>query len=203
MASTAAHWRQRWTDNDHADLGWYQEDPQPSLDLVRGSTPDGGSVLDVGGGASHLVDHLLDAGHDVTVVDLAQPALDQARARLGAYADEVTWVQGDVTALSLGRTFDTWHDRAVLHFLLDDDQRAAYVDAVGRHVRPGGHVVIGTFAPDGPTTCSGLPVRRQSVDDLCTLLGARFTLVDERAVTHSKPDGSGQSFVFAVLRRRD
>lgn len=203
MSSTAAHWHQRWSDHDHTELGWYQDEPQPSLDLVTAHTPAGGSVLDVGGGASHLVDHLLAADHEVTVLDLAQPALDQARRRLGERGDRVAWVQGDVTELSLDRTFDTWHDRAVLHFLLEDDQRSAYVDAVRRHVRPGGHVVVGTFAPDGPSMCSGLPVRRQSVGDLRELFGDGFTSVTDRAVTHVKPDGGEQSFVFVVLRNAD
>lgn len=200
MSSTAAHWDQRWSDHDHAEMGWFQREPQPSLEFVTVHTPDDGVVIDVGGGASFLVDHLVERGFQVTVLDIAAPALEQARQRLGDRGDAATWVHGDVTEVDLSNEFDTWHDRAVLHFLLDDDERAAYVEAVRRHLRPGGHVVVGTFAPDGPTTCSGLPVRRHSVSDLQDLFGPDFTLVDSRATTHVKPDGSTQSFVFAVLR---
>lgn len=199
--TTASHWRQRWSDHGHEQMGWFQAEPQPSLELVTGCTAPRGSVVDVGGGASLLVDRLVERGHDVTVLDLAEPALAVARDRLGPAASAVTWVAGDVTEVDLGRTFDTWHDRAVLHFLLEDAERDRYVAAVRRHVRPGGHVVIGTFAPDGPTTCSGLPVRRHAVDDLHELLGHGFTPVTDRAVTHVKPSGDEQSFVFVVLRR--
>lgn len=199
--STEAHWRQRWLRHDHEQMGWFQAEPEPSLELVTSHTPDGGSVLDVGGGASLLVDRLLERGYEPTVLDLAQPALTAARTRLGRRATQVMWVHADVTEARLGTTFDTWHDRAVLHFLLTDDERTAYVDSVRRHLRPGGHAVVGTFAPDGPTTCSGLPVRRHGAQDLHALFGEDFIPVEERAVTHAKPSGQEQSFVFVVLRR--
>lgn len=201
--STRDHWQQRWSDHDHAEMGWFQAEPEPSLELVTTHTPDGGSVLDVGGGASLLVDHLLERGYRPTVVDLAEPALAAARARLGDRAADVTWVHGDATELRLDAAFDTWHDRAVLHFLLEDDDRAAYLATVRHHLRPGGHVVVSTFSPDGPTMCSGLPVRRHSVADLHALFGDEFDPVTDRAATHVKPDGDEQAFVFVVLRRRD
>ena len=200
--STESHWQQRWSDHDHEEMGWFQPEPQPSLELVVDHTPDGGSVIDVGGGASLLVDRLLERGHAPTVLDLAAPALEAARRRLGERAGEVTWVHGDVTELELGRTFDTWHDRAVLHFLLEDDVRVDYIASVRRHLRPGGHAVIGTFGPDGPTTCSGLPVRRHSVADLEELFADDFLPVTDRRVTHTKPSGDEQAFVFVVMRRR-
>lgn len=201
-SSTEAHWQQRWSDHDHEEMGWFQAEPQPSLELVAAHTPDAGSVIDVGGGASLLVDRLVERGYETTVLDLAAPALEAARRRLGERAGAVTWVHGDVTQVELDTTFDTWHDRAVLHFLLDDDEREAYVESVRRHLRPGGHAVVGTFAPDGPTTCSGLPVRRHSVADLHELFGEEFVGVTARAVTHVKPSGDEQAFVFVVLRRQ-
>lgn len=195
------HWEQRWGDHAHGEMGWFQSEPEPSLELVTSHTPAGGSVLDVGGGASLLADRLLGRGFHPTVLDIAAPALASARARLGERAEDVTWVQGDVTEIRLGRTFDTWHDRAVLHFLLEEDERAAYVDTLREHLVVGGHAVIGTFSPEGPESCSGLPVRRHSAADLDQLVGPEFHLLEDRVVTHIKPSGDEQSFTFVVLHR--
>lgn len=201
MASTENHWRRRWLRHDHEEMGWFQAEPEPSLELVTSHTPEGGSVVDVGGGASLLVDRLLERGFDPTVLDLAQPALSAARARLGARATEVMWVHVDVTEARLGTTFDTWHDRAALHFLLTDEERTAYVTTLRDHLVVGGHAVIGTFSPEGPDSCSGLPVRQHSTADIEQLLGAGFHRVEDRAVTHTKPSGEAQAFTFVVLRR--
>lgn len=200
-ASVQGHWERRWTSHPHREMGWFQSEPEPSLELVTSHTPTGGSVLDVGGGASLLVDRLLGRGYRPTVLDLAEPALAAARARLGERAEDVTWVQGDVTEIRLGRSFDTWHDRAVLHFLLEEDDRAAYVATLREHLVPGGHAVIGTFSPDGPETCSGLPVRRHDAADLQQLVGPGFRLLEDRAVVHTKPSGDEQAFTFVVLQR--
>lgn len=197
------HWEQRWDQHAHQDMGWFQSEPEPSLELVTSHTPAGGSVLDVGGGASRLVDRLLGRGYQPTVLDIAEPALAAARARLGERAEQVTWVHGDVTDVHLGRTFDTWHDRAVLHFLLKQDDRAAYVTTLREHLVVGGHAVIGTFSPDGPDSCSGLPVRRHSAADLQQLAGPGFRVLEDRAVVHTKPSGDEQAFTFVVLQRRD
>lgn len=196
------HWEQRWGALAHGQMGWFQAEPEPSLELVTSHTPAGGSVLDVGGGASLLVDRLLGRGFQPTVLDIAASALASARARLGERAEDVTWVQGDVTEVRLGRTFDTWHDRAVLHFLLEEDDRAAYVATLRHHLVVGGHAVIGTFSPDGPDSCSGLPVRRHSVDDIDQLLGEDLRLVESRSVVHTTPSGAEQAFTFVVLRRQ-
>lgn len=201
--STEEHWRQRWSEHDHDEMGWFQAEPEPSLALVTAHTPAGGHVLDVGGGASLLVDRLLERGYAVSVLDLAAPALAAAQERLGERATEVEWVHGDVTRVRLDRRCDTWHDRAVLHFLLEDAERAAYVATLRAHLRTGGHAVIGTFGPDGPTTCSGLPVRRHDVGDLADLLGDGFEEVASRAVVHRTPGGGEQAFTFAVFVRRD
>jgi 2-polyprenyl-3-methyl-5-hydroxy-6-metoxy-1,4-benzoquinol methylase len=195
------HWEAAWRAGPHEQRGWFQADPQPSLDLVLRHTPRRGHVLDVGGGASLLVDRLLDAGRRVTVVDLAAAALEVASERLGDRGADVDLVQGDVTELDLRHPVDTWHDRAVLHFLVDPADRAAYADRVAAHVRPGGVAVIGTFAPDGPTTCSGLPVHRTSAADISELLGDRFALVEQQRHLHRTPAGGEQAFAFCVLRR--
>lgn len=160
------------------------------------------AILDVGGGASTLVDGLLDAGYrDLTVLDIAPTALHQARERLGVRADRVKWVEGDVlTAGLLRASIDLWHDRAVFHFLADADARAAYVHQVRRALRPGGFTIVATFAEDGPTRCSGLDVVRYSAEELHTTFGADFRLLDTRAERHRTPSGVEQSFRYCVFR---
>lgn len=160
------------------------------------------AILDVGGGASTLVDGLLDAGyHDLTVLDIAPTALHQARERLGVRADRVKWVEGDVlTASLLPASIDLWHDRAVFHFLTDAGDRAAYVDQVRRALRPGGFTIIATFAEDGPTRCSGLEVVRYSAEELHTSFGGEFRLVDTQPERHRTPSGVEQSFLYCLCR---
>lgn len=199
---TVSHWETTWRSGPHEERGWFQSDPQPSLDLVLAHTPEGGHVVDVGGGASLLVDRLLDAGREATIVDVAEEALAVARRRLGTTrSGHVRWVRGDVTALTLDPPVDTWHDRAVLHFLLEEEDRRDYVASLRRSLRPGGTVVIGTFAPDGPETCSGLPVRRHRPSDVVALLGDDFEPVEDRHVLHTTPGGGEQAFTFVVLAR--
>ncbi|MDZ7732960.1 MAG: class I SAM-dependent methyltransferase [Acidimicrobiia bacterium] len=182
-------------------MSWFQETPTRSLELIRRVTGTTASVIDVGGGASRLIDHLLEAGYrDLTVLDLAAGALEAARRRLGDRATTVTWIEGDVTTFDAGRRFDLWHDRAVLHFLTDEDDRRRYVDNLRRSLHPGGHVVLATFGPNGPEQCSGLPVRRYSVDDMATLLGEDFTLLDRDDEVHRTPTGADQAFVYGLFR---
>jgi SAM-dependent methyltransferase len=155
-------------------------------------------VIDVGGGASTLVDDLLDAGYrDLTVLDLSAAALRAARGRLGERADLVDWIEGDVTEVELPEArFDVWHDRAVFHFLTEEDQRARYVEAARRSVRPGGHVIVAAFGPGGPARCSGLPVVRYSPDRLHDEFGSPFALVEHASETHRTPWGSAQEFIY-------
>lgn len=198
--SSRQHWESAWSAGPHELRGWYQDEPQPSLDLVAAHTPHGGHVVDVGGGASLLVDRLVARGYDVTVVDLAEAPLALARNRLGDLAEQVSWVRADATELDLGVQVDTWHDRAVLHFLLDDEARRAYAERLVAHLRPGGHAVIGTFAPDGPERCSGLPVRRHTAEQIADLLAPSLELIEERREVHRTPGGGEQTFTFAVIR---
>lgn len=159
-------------------------------------------VVDVGGGASRLVDCLIAAGYtDLTVVDVSDAALDRARSRLGDLADRVIWRVADVRELRLGREVDVWHDRAVFHFLTAESDRAAYLEAVRTALRVGGHVVIATFAPSGPEQCSGLQVSRYSVEMLEDFFGPDFALVRSVEREHSIPWGGSQQFLYAVFRR--
>lgn len=160
------------------------------------------AIVDVGGGASLLVDRLLDHGYsDVIVVDVSSAALDVARARLGPRSDEVTWLTADARYLQLPRQVDVWHDRAVFHFLTEETDRQAYLDSVRGALRVGGHLVMATFGLCGPDRCSGLPVERYDAGKLREFLGPEFELVRALEKQHMTPGGATQEFTYAVFLR--
>ncbi len=198
---TAEHWDDRYATVGDTQVSWFQEDPAPSVALIEQVAEPSASVVDVGGGASRLVDRLLERGHrDLTVVDLSQQALATARERVGEAAP-VTWVVTDVRDWQPDRTFDVWHDRAAYHFLTDEADQQHYWHLVRECVQPGGHVVMATFADDGPEMCSGLPVARYSADQLAAAMGEGLTLVESRREEHATPAGGTQSFVWVLARR--
>ena len=202
-ADRKTHWDIVYGEKSEAQLSWHQDDPAVSLDLIglAGVTAES-SVIDIGGGTSRLAGALLEKGlRDVTVLDLSQVALDAARDRLGPAGDSVTWIAADITQWTPDRQYDLWHDRAVFHFLVDAAERAAYLERLAQGVAIGGHAIIATFAPDGPETCSGLPVARYSPDDLAALLQDRFDLLAHRHHLHQTPWGKGQPFQFSLFRR--
>ena len=198
-----AHWNTVYAKQAADAVSWYQPHAQLSLDLIRrtGIAPDAG-IIDVGGGASTLVDDLLADGYsNLSVLDLSAAALHAAQLRLGQNAAKVKWIEADITEAELPTAaYDLWHDRAVFHFLTGEAQRAAYVRAVLRALRPGGHVIVATFAEDGPLACSGLPVMRYSADALHDEFGARFELLDHRSETHHTPGGALQQFIYCYCR---
>lgn len=198
------HWQGVYAKHAVDEVSWYQERPATSLALVRrAAAPPGAAVVDVGGGASRLVDALLDDGYvRVAVLDVSETALARARARLGERAGRVEWLAADVTRWRPARPFDVWHDRALFHFLVDSGERAAYRAALAAALRPGGHAILGTFAPDGPERCSGLPVVRYDAAALSAELGPAYRLVEELAEDHVTPAGKVQRFRFARLERR-
>lgn len=201
------HWERVYATKPTDRVSWYQPHAEHSLQLIRGTgVPLAAPILDVGGGASTLVDDLLEAGYTgLSVLDLSAAALASARRRLGdARAQRVQWIEADVTRAALPRHgIEVWHDRAVFHFLTSADERHAYVEAVLRAVRPGGHVIVATFAEDGPTQCSGLPVVRYSADALHAEFGAPFTLLRHEKEAHRTPMGTVQQFVYCYCRKSD
>jgi SAM-dependent methyltransferase len=202
--SRQAHWENVYATRGEREVSWFQERPAPSLDLIRaaGATPRS-SVIDVGGGASRLVDALLADGFTaVTVLDISEAALATAKRRLGSKAADVTWIVADITTWEPPQAYDLWHDRAVLHFLTDASDRAAYVTRLKQALRSGGHAIISTFALDGPERCSGLPVVRYDAKSLAELLGNEFDLIETRTQDHPTPMGGVQRFQFSVFRRR-
>ncbi len=198
-----AHWQQVYETKAADAVSWYQPVPQPSADLLKlaGAAPETG-IVDIGGGASTLVDWLLDEGfRDLTVLDLSDAALAAARSRLGAAASRVAWIAADVTKWRPARLYDIWHDRAAFHFLTDPGDRAAYVDRLRKALRAGGHAIIGTFAPDGPQKCSGLNVERYDAEKLSAALGGGFRLVDSCRHDHVTPWGAVQHFHFGTFMK--
>ena len=202
-ADRQSHWHKVYATRQHADVSWYQAEPARSLAFIEASgLAKDRAIIDVGGGASTLVDHLLDRGYlRLTVLDIADSALRQARERLGERADDVDWRVADVVAFQSERRFGLWHDRAVLHFLVNASDRERYVEALRSALAPGGHVVLAGFGPDGPQKCSGLPVRRYTVEKFAGLLGPEFELLDHAIEEHTTPGGATQQFLYTRWHR--
>jgi SAM-dependent methyltransferase len=198
------HWEAVYASKAPAEVSWYQERPAMSLRLLDelGATPDS-CIIDVGGGDSTFVDALLDRRYRcLTVLDISAAALSRARARLATRANEVTWLEADITHSDLPRHgYDMWHDRAVFHFLTDPRDRRRYADVAAASLRHNGALIIATFAADGPTRCSGLDVRRYSAEALSNELGGGFTLERRLVDVHLTPSGIEQLFTYAVFRR--
>jgi SAM-dependent methyltransferase len=198
------HWQNVYQTKGERDVSWFQEIPTISLDLIRASgVAADASIIDIGGGTSRLADALVAEGyHSVTVLDVSEKALTKSRDRLGPRANQVTWIVADVTAWRPDKSYDLWHDRAAFHFLTEPGDRAAYAECVRKAVRPGGHVVIGTFAPDGPERCSGLPVIRHDAGSIGEVLGPAFKLIESRRHDHLTPGGIKQRFQFSRFQRQ-
>ena len=197
-----AHWEDVYARKAENEVSWFQENPAPSLEsIAQAGASHASSIIDIGGGASRLVDRLIATGFlDITVLDLSGAALDAAKARLGQQAAKVRWIVADVTVWEPMQAYDVWHDRAAFHFLTEENDRAAYVARLKRALRIGGRAVIATFALDGPEKCSGLPVMRHDAASLGQALGPRFRLVDSRRHEHATPWNSQQAFQFSIFR---
>jgi ubiquinone/menaquinone biosynthesis C-methylase UbiE len=197
------HWNQVYQTKAPDEVSWYQARPATSLKLIKACAvgKDQG-IIDVGGGASVLVHCLLEAGfYRLAVLDISGAALEQARHRLGVRAGGVEWFEADVTEFNPPRRFALWHDRAVFHFLTEEADRRKYVQTLTRALIPNGHVIIATFAIDGPVKCSGLDVARYDGPAICTELGAGFRLIEQTDETHVTPWGTEQTFSYFRFTR--
>ncbi len=199
------HWEHTYAVKPADALGWYEPHLRTSLSWIRALTlPADSPIIDVGGGASTLVDDLLAEGHRaITVLDLSGSALSLARTRLGGAAESVTWIEGDVTVVDLPHhAYEVWHDRALFHFLVEPEQTSRYVEQVLTALRHGGHLIIGAFAPEAPPSCSGLPVQRYSTERMKSTLGDEFALVRDVKELHVTPSGVEQWYLYCHLRRK-
>ena len=198
------HWQDVYRQQPEQTVSWFQPRPELSLELIHGAgAQQSDPLIDVGGGTSRLVDHLLTEGFaDVTVLDIAEAALHKTRTRLGAMAQRVQWIEADLTQWRPGRKYRLWHDRAVFHFLTDPAERAAYRRNLHAALTAGGTAIIASFAADGPERCSGLPVQRYSPDTLAAELGTDFRLVVHRDQAHMTPAGKLQRFQYSVFEYR-
>jgi|SRR5680860_135592 len=198
------YWEDMYRTTAPEKLGWYQAHPTMSLNLIESTrVVKTGNLIDVGGGNSTLVDHLLDQGFDhITVLDISAAALERAKVRLGDRADRVTWIEADITDFRSFKTYDVWHDRAAFHFLTEVEDREQYCKTMNRAVSAQGHVIIATFAYEAPPTCSGLPVVRYSPEFLALAIGSNFELVESVERLHQTPGGKKQPFIYCRFVRR-
>ena len=204
--SDSRHWDTVYTTKGSEHVSWFRPHLDRSLAFLDAANLDrSAGVIDVGGGASTLVDDLLDRGYsNVTVLDISEAALKTARARLGERADRVKWICADVTEADLPpHAYAFWHDRAVFHFLRDPAARARYVEAVRKSLEPGGHIVVATFGPHGPEKCSGLEVLRFTPEALHAEFGEAFARIASATETHVTPWGAEQEFVYCYCRLSD
>ncbi len=202
MDTLKQHWDNRYGATLAEKLTWFQSRPQPSLNWVRANCPRRAGLIDIGAGASVLVDHLLDDAYsDISLLDLAEPALQITRQRLGNKAKRVTWLTADITRWQPARKYSLWHDRAVFHFLTKTADRAAYKQALSAGLPVGGTLIMGTFAIGGPDKCSGLPIVQYSPASLKAELGDQFELLESKEQVHSTPAGSSQLFNWCLFRR--
>jgi trans-aconitate methyltransferase len=199
--SLAHRWDERFATTSESERSWSQATAAESMFFINETAPTiATSIIDIGGGASRLVDSCVELGYeDLTVLDISSVALDEARRRLPGAS--VHWIVDDVTTWHPQRTYQLWHDRAVLHFLVDPADQSRYVTTATAALEPNGHLVLATFAHSGPTTCSGLAVQRWSARELASLFGGSFTLLESVVKDHLTPWGAVQPFTWALLRK--
>ncbi|MCW5713842.1 MAG: class I SAM-dependent methyltransferase [Bauldia sp.] len=204
MGTDSEFWNGVYAAKAETAVSWFQPVPKRSLELIAEHAPERETpIIDIGGGASRLVDELMAGGYtDLAVLDIAASGLDRSRTRLGANAARVDWIVADITQWRPQRRWGVWHDRAVLHFLTSTEAQDAYLAALSEGTASGAAVIIATFALDGPERCSGLPVQRYSAQTLATRLGPDFVLQADADEVHRTPWDSSQSFTYAVFRRR-
>jgi len=197
------HWDKVYATKAPESVSWFRVHLETSLALVkRAAEARSASIIDVGGGESTLVDDLLLRGYkNLTVLDISQTAIEVTKKRLGTAAEQVRWLIGDIVEIELEpHAYDLWHDRAVFHFLTTPERRLAYVRQVTRAVKPGGHVIVSTFGPEGPTKCSGLEVMRYDAESLHSEFGGQFRLVESSKELHETPFGATQQFLYCYCR---
>ena len=203
MTDRKAHWERIYSDQPPTDVSWYQQEPMTSLSLIRGTgIGHEAPIIDVGGGASVLVDYLYRDGYNyITVLDISARAIAHAKRRLGETAARIEWIEEDVTRFRPRQHYALWHDRAVFHFLTDAADRADYIKVLSSALLPGGHLVIAAFAIGGPDKCSGLDIVQYDAGKMKDELGDAFELLEQRDETHLTPANKEQKFSYFRFNR--
>ena len=198
------HWDDIYDKKSFSELTWFQPEPKISLDLIcKLDLPKDSSIVDIGGGASTLVDRLIEKGFkDIAVLDLSKKALKQSQERIGKIALDISWCVGDITEFKFNKKFDLWHDRAVFHFLTEDSDQKKYISNLEASLKTGSYFIISTFAEDGPLKCSGLEIVRYSKEDLIEKFAAHFSCVNFLKETHISPTAMEQKFNYWVFRKK-
>lgn len=198
------HWQKVYKEKEPSEVSWYQPVPERSLQLIHdtGVAKDD-PILDAGGGASTLVDHLLDDGYtDISVLDISGEALERSRDRLGKSGRNISWIKSDILEFRPTRRYALWHDRALFHFLTDAMDRGRYIDVIHESLQLHGHLVLATFGPQGPKRCSGLDIRRYGIGELEKMFGEKFELCHHELDEHATPMGSTQQFLYSRWQSR-
>jgi SAM-dependent methyltransferase len=200
----AAHWDHVYTTKQPTAVSWYEPEPTHSLELIAASgLPANSSIIDVGGGMSMLGARLVELGYsDVSVADISAAALERGQSQAGRAGTNITWIEADVRTQDFERRYGLWHDRAVFHFMLAPQDSDAYLATLHRSLRPGGHLILATFGPDGPEQCSGLPTTRYGAQALSAALGSEYELLSAALDTHQTPSGATQQFLYTHFQRR-
>ncbi|HAT4425625.1 class I SAM-dependent methyltransferase [Legionella pneumophila serogroup 1] len=201
--NTKIHWESIYTEKLPQNVSWYQQEPTISLKIIRCFSDKNARIIDVGGGASILVDHLLKSGYsNLAVLDISGQAIEHVKNRLSDQATTIEWFEKDITAFIPPHTYDIWHDRAVFHFLTDIKSRQLYVNVLKNTVKSGSHIIIATFAKDGPQKCSGLDIVQYDNPSIQHELGNEFILLDSQFEMHITPAGKEQRFIYFVFQRK-
>jgi SAM-dependent methyltransferase len=197
------HWENIYSQKQSKDLSWYQEVPVTSLNFVKElNLPKTAKIFDNGGGDSHFVDYMFDMGYnDITVLDISETALQKTKERLGKKANKIKWIICDEAKCNPGEQYDLWHDRAAFHFLTDENEIQSYVQTIGKCIKPGGYLVIGTFSEEGPKKCSGIEITQYTEKSMVEKFGKYFKVLKCIKVNHVTPFNTTQNFIFCSFKR--
>ncbi|SDR90465.1 class I SAM-dependent methyltransferase [Gramella sp. MAR_2010_147] len=204
MKDLKSHWEQIYLEKEFKDTSWFQEKPETSLNIIQSlGLSKKAPIVDIGGGNSFLVDHLLELGYEeISVLDISETSIQKAKNRLGENAKDVNWITSDVTKYNFEKDFEVWHDRAAFHFLTEDDQVKSYISKLKTSLKSGGYFILGTFSENGPDKCSGITIRKYSSQKMQDLFEKDFEIVRLENLDHKTPWNAIQNFTFGLFRRK-
>lgn len=204
MKDLKSHWEHIYSKKEFEETSWFQENPEISLNIIQSlGLSKEAPIIDIGGGNSYLIDHLLELGYEnVSVLDISETALEKAKTRLGEKAQNVNWISSDVTKHTFEKTYEVWHDRAAFHFLTEDTQVENYISKLKSSLKSGGYFILGTFSENGPSKCSGIEVKKYASDEMKQLFEKDFEIVRLENLDHKTPWDAVQNFTFGLFRKK-